>query len=269
MRRAGLMVVLFGALVGVPALASARDDPPLTATVRNADSAAPTWDPSSVTIRTGGTVTFQVDSQLPHTVQFSDNVPCEGEPGPSDIPPATWTATCHFDHAGSYQFLCPYHYASMKGTVVVQDPAASPTPTVIGGTPTPTPDPGATPTPGPGTNPPAPQSTLKGAVTLARSQHGSRVRGAVKVKAAKSRLEVGVWVPKSKLSGGKSHKAVRIGRFVKASTAAGSVRFSITVNAKARKVLKRARRLAVTVSVALTPPRGHKLTRSLHATLRS
>jgi hypothetical protein len=154
----------------------------------------------------------------------------------------------------------------MQGKVIVED-APAPVPT-YSATPTPTPGPGATPTPGPSTTPPVPQSTLKGAVSLARSQRGSRVRGAVKVKAAKSRLEVGVWAPKSKLFKGKSRKAVRIGRFVKASTAAGRVRFSIKVNARARSALRRTRRLGVTVNVALTPPGGHQLTRSLHATLR-
>jgi plastocyanin len=265
--RLRIIVAVCVALVGVPALASARDDPPLNATVANADSAMPTWDPSDVKIRTGGTVTFQVNSQLPHTVQFMPNVPCDGVPDPNRAPPSTWTATCHFDRPGTYQFLCPYHFASMKGTVVVQDVAATPSATPTAG-PTSTPGPGATPTPEPGSTPPAPQSTLKGAITLARSQHGSRVRGSVKVKAAKSRLEVGVWVPKSKLSGGTSHKAVRIGRYLKRSTTAGRVSFSIKVDATARKALRRSKRLALSVSVALTPPQGHKLTRSLHATLR-
>jgi plastocyanin len=264
------MVALFGALVGVPALASARGDTP---TVTAGDNPAPHFDNADVSIQTGGTVKFEyAGGGVPHDVVFTS-----GSPDCTGLPPKLpeydldgWSGSCRFDTAGTYKFECEWHPTLMTGTVKVDDPSAgSPTPTVIGGTPTPTPGPGATPTPGPGTNPPAPQSTLKGAVTLARSQHGSRVRGAVKVKAAKSRLEVGVWVPKSKLSGGKSHKAVRVGRFLKASTAAGSVRFSITVNAKARKALKRARRLALTVSVALTPPRGHKLTRSLHSTLRS
>jgi len=126
-------------------------------------------------------------------------------------------------------------------------------------TPTPAPDPGVTPTP---------QRTLRGAIKLASAQRGSRVRGTVAVKAAKSRLEVALFVPRSKLSGGRSHKAVRVGRWVKASTAAGSVRFSVPLSARAKSALRRARRLAVTVSVALTPPGGHKLTRSVHTTLK-
>jgi plastocyanin len=265
-----LIAALCGALVGLPALAAARGETP---TVTAEDSPTLHFDNAEVSIETGGTVKFQYPgSGVPHDVVFTSGSPdCSGLPPKSpDADLDGWSGSCRFEAAGTYKFVCEWHESlGMTGTVrVTNAPGGSPTPTVIGGTPTPTPDPGGTPTPGPGTTPPAPQSTLKGAVTLARSQRGSRVRGSVAVKAAKSRLDVGVWVPRSKLSGGKSHKAVRVGRFVKTSTAAGRVRFSIKVNAKARTALRRARRLAVTVSVALTPPGGRKLTRRQHTTLK-
>jgi plastocyanin len=265
--RSALIAGLCGALVGVPALASARDDTPKVTAV---DAPAPHWDTETVTIPAGGTVAFEYTAAM-----NVHNVVITGEQDPSctALPPrkpaikVSWSASCQFDHPGTYAFVCEWHPTQMTGQVIVE-PTPTPSPT-YGGTPTPTPPPGATPTPGPGGTSPTPQSTLKGAVSLARFQRGSRVRGAVKVKAAKSRLEVGVWAPKSKLSGGKSRKAVRIGRFVKGSTAAGRVRFSIKVDAPARSALRRARRLAVTVNVALTPPGGHKLSRSLHATLKA
>jgi plastocyanin len=266
MRRVGLIAVLCGALVGVPALASARDDPPAEANVDTVDGMTPTFSPDSVTIVTGGKVTFHSDSATTyHDLTFKDDVTpaCAGAPAFGEFQ-HTWTGTCEFTKPGTYSFVCDYHAVSMHGTVVVKDPAPAATATPNQGssatpTPTPTPDPGVTPTP---------QTTLRGALKLSSAQRGSRVRGTVAVKAAKSRLEVALFVPRSTLSGGRSHKAVRAGRWVRASTAAGSVRFSVSLSARARSALRRARRLAVTVSVALTPPGGPKLTRRLHTTLR-
>jgi plastocyanin len=268
MSRMGLIAVLCGALVGVPALATARDDPPAQEHVETVDGMTPTFSPDSVTIVTGGKVTFHSDSATTYhavTFQGDDKPTCPGVAQFGEFK-HEWTGYCEFTKPGTYSFVCQYHEASMHGTVVVRDPAptAPATPTVSG---TSTPGPGATPTPEPGVTP-TPQTTLRGAVKLAGAQRGSRVRGSVTVKAAKSRLEVALFVPRSKLSGGTSRRAVRVGRWVQASTAEGSVRFSVPLSAQARGALRRAKRLAVTVSVALTPPGGHKLTRSLHATLR-
>jgi hypothetical protein len=47
------------------------------------------------------------------------------------------------------------------------------------------------------------------------------------------------------------------------------VSFAVGTDAKARSALRRHRRLSVTVSIALTPPGGHKLTRSVKSTLRA
>jgi hypothetical protein len=94
------------------------------------------------------------------------------------------------------------------------------------------------------------------------------VRGSVQVKLSGSRLEVSLWAPRKALSGGKSSKLVRIGRSMRASAPAGKVSFAVGTDAKARSALRRHRRLSVTVSIALTPPGGHKLTRSVKSTLR-
>jgi plastocyanin len=279
MSRVGLIVMLCGALAGIPALASARGERAAGPTFTAVDDSMTTasWhangtNATTVTIAPGESVAFEYPAQAygggPHNVRFTDMdaqpASCTDMPGEFAPQPAPWSGSCRFDRKGSYPFNCVFH-ANMKGTVVVANPPATATATPTQGgpyvtpTPTPTPEPGVTPTP---------QTTLRGAVRLASAQRGSRVRGTVAVKAAKSRLEVALFVPRSKLSGGKSHRAVRVGRWVKASTAAGSVRFSVPLSARARSALRRAGRLAVTVSVALTPPGGHKLTRRLHTTVR-
>jgi hypothetical protein len=150
----------------------------------------------------------------------------------------------------------------MTGTIVVRDQAAAtPTPTpTLGATPTPTPTPTATPVAA------QPQSTLK--VRLAHRQKGTRVRGSANVQAALSRLEVALWVRRSKLSGGHSRKLVRVGRSVRTVTTAGSIAFSVPLTARARAALRKRHRLPVIVTVSLTPPGSPKITRSVHTTLR-
>jgi hypothetical protein len=79
----------------------------------------------------------------------------------------------------------------------------------------------------------------------------------VNVAQAASRLEVTV-----------TSGRTRVGRWVSKSTAAGAVAFSVPLDAKARKTLRSKRPLVVTVTVALTPPGGKKLTDSANATVR-
>ena len=54
----------------------------------------------------------------------------------------------------------------------------------------------------------------------------------------------------------------RVGRFLRRSAAAGTVVFSVGLDAKARKTLRTKGRLTVTVRVALTPPGAKTLTRT-------
>ena len=119
-----------------------------------------------------------------------------------------------------------------------------------------------------GADPAMSGETLAGMVAIAKSQKGTRVRGSVRIKLAGSRLEVSLWAPRKALSGGKSSKLVRIGRQTRAAAPAGKINFAVGTDAKARSALRRHRRLSVTVSIALTPPGGHKLTRSVKSTLR-
>jgi hypothetical protein len=212
---------------------------------------------SELTIAPGETVSFAYPSGASyHNVVFEGAKPssCTGiqpaNPGPG------WKGSCRFDDSGTYRFVCGVH-AGMTGRVIVRA-APTPTPTAMG-TATPTATSTAAPT---GTAPAAPAPTATAApappalkLTLARSQRSMRVRGAVEIDRAGSRLVVTVRTTR------------RVGRLLRRSAAAGSLVFSVGIDAKARKTLRAKGRLRVTVRVALTPPAGKALTRTTKVTL--
>ncbi|MDA0164193.1 hypothetical protein OM076_28220 [Solirubrobacter ginsenosidimutans] len=218
---------------------------------------------TTVTITPGQTVTFAYPSGASrHDAHFTDKQPsaCPGLPASATKP--GWSAECTFDAPGSYPFVCDFH-PEMTGTVVVAA-AATPTPSATA-TPTATTDPVGTP--GATATPPAPGSTAEPTAAapkqrtlklkLAGTQRGTRVRGSVSVEEPASRLEVTVLAGKTK-----------VGTYLKKSTASGTVSFSVALNARARRTLAKARRLRVSVAVALTPPGGRKLITHAKATVR-
>ena len=219
---------------------------------------------TTVTITPGQTVTFGYPSGTEsHDAHFTGKQPTACPGLPTRPQKQGWSGECTFDAAGSYPFVCDFH-PEMVGTVVVAA-AATPTPS-YSATPTPTADPigtpgaTATPTPAPGANPEPTataqkQTALK--VKLAGTQRGTRVRGTVSIAEPASRLEVTVMAGKSKA-----------GTYLKKSTASGAVAFSVALNAHARRTLAKARRLRVTVTVALTPPGGKKLVTHGKVTVR-
>jgi plastocyanin len=284
--RAAIAAVGCGVLVGIPALAGAQQQQdPTTGEITAVDNGAAHafkangTDASTLTIATGGTVTFDYPAGTSrHNVDFTDAKPSSctqtAPPSAANVPPLPptvqgpgWAGTCTFSTAGTYAFRCDLHL-NMKGTVVVRDPVVeTPTPT-----PTPSPAAGATPAPTPTAAPVAarrPQSTLTRAVDLSRPQTGSRVRGRVDVQAGPSRLEVTLRALRARLSGGHSGKLVRVGRWRQAAANAGSVAFSVRLSARARRAQHRRHRLRVAVTVTLRPPGGQTLTRTVHVvTLR-
>lgn len=218
---------------------------------------------TSLTIAPGGTVTFGYpEGSSFHNLHFTGAKPtCEGiTAGPR---PAPWQGECTFTAVGTYPFICDVH-DTMSGSVVVGTaPTPTPTPT---STPGPSATPGATATPGPestatppGTTSTPTQTTLT--VKLAPKQRGTRIRGTVDVRQGASKLEVTLTARLSKAR-------VRVGRLLKPTTARGAVAFSVPLDAKARRHLRARRSLVVTVAVALTPPGGKKVTRSMKATIR-
>ncbi len=242
MRRLLTAAVCGGLALG-PALAWADD--PYGATFKASDGPPEAWQgngtaATTVRIAPGQSVTFSNPAKEFHNLKFADatsqcpDVPISGsKPG--------WSETCTFTVPGTYDFICEFHAPGMAGRVIVEAPTPTPTPEGTAA-PVATATPGATATPVPpsgGTAPPA-----KLAVTLAARQRGARVRGTARVPAAGSRLEVTL----------RAHGA-RVGHWVAGRAAKGTARFSVPVNAKARRALP----LAISVTVVLTPPGGKAL----------
>jgi hypothetical protein len=88
------------------------------------------------------------------------------------------------------------------------------------------------------------------------------VHGSVEVSKAGvgGRLEVDLLAKSASLAKAKRSTQVRVGRLVRSSLYAGSVSFAVTLDAKARRALKRHHRLALTVKIVLTPVTGAPVT---------
>ena len=73
------------------------------------------FDPASLTVAVGSTVTWDNPTGVTHNVTFST----AGAPG--NIPNfASGSGTLTFSKAGTYHYNCTIHGASMSGTIVVQ-----------------------------------------------------------------------------------------------------------------------------------------------------
>jgi plastocyanin len=87
--------------------------PPLAATVTTPGE---TFSPAAVTIRTGGTVTWQFTGSTRHNVTFNGNAPTGGNIPDTD---AGGSAQRTFATAGTYNYTCTRH-SGMNGSVTVQ-----------------------------------------------------------------------------------------------------------------------------------------------------
>lgn len=135
------------------------------------------------------------------------------------------------------------------------EPPASPPPLPQGTPSPPSPAPSALPAqPGEELSP-----ILAGSFELKASAHGAFVRGSIGVLTfgAGGRLEVDLVVPATSLGRTGRPKQVVVGRLVRGSVAAGRSSFSLALDARGKRALRRRHRLAVTVRVTLTPPGGH------------
>lgn len=105
-----------------------------------------------------------------------------------------------------------------------------------------------------------------GSLKLAPRRGGSlRLSLAVTQAGAPARLEVDLLA-----DAGHRHKQVVVGRFVRRSLPAGKESFTVVLNARGRSTLRRSRKLAVVVKVALTPPiDGAAVTVTRHVVLRA
>lgn len=142
-------------LAAVAAAAGAFAVVPALAADQSVQTSGNNFSPKTVTIDPGDKVTWSNADGGFHNVRFVD-----GQYESPKDPSPTWASPVErtFEQPGSYRYFCEAHGSEegggMTGTVVVRDPAATPTPTATPTrTPTPTPTASPTPTPAPGTSP--------------------------------------------------------------------------------------------------------------------
>lgn len=110
------------------------------------------------------------------------------------------------------------------------------------------------------------------AVSIPGTQRGSAVRGSVQVSSAGAggSLEVEALAAGASLAKRKHRPAhVRVGRIVRSSVSAGTVRFSVPLNAPAKRAERRHHRLALTLRIKLTPTHGKASTVTRTTVVRS
>jgi hypothetical protein len=270
------LAALIGTAVAVlPALAAGPSEAKLEV---NENCVAPDWPcwtsqagspkPAfQTTIAPGGVVTF-IDQKTAANIAWMGTPPtCEPSVPVSPTPPKTgWEGKCTFQSPGTYKFESSTLFnegGSLNYTeyeIIVEGAATGTAPTTTTTTTSPTTTTTTSPTttsePNHGSG-----SPLEGgsrALKLAGSQHGSTVQGLIKVSRAGAggRLEVGLFAAGASLAKAGPSKQVRVGRLVRSSLKAGSVSFAVPLSAKGKAALRRNRRLALTVKIALTPPHG-------------
>jgi hypothetical protein len=99
-------------------------------------------------------------------------------------------------------------------------------------------------------------------LALAKAQHGDTVHGTVQIPAADggARLEVELLAKGASLAKVKRAGSSRVGRFVRSSAPAGTVSFTVPLDAQAKSTLRHHHKLALTVKIVLTPKHGTAMT---------
>jgi plastocyanin len=257
-------------VVSVLALpASASGQAPSTATVTARDGPA-RWESSSGTLALGGRVTFTYPSGMSgHSLSFTNPPasPVCSPAWPTMVLGAPWTATCDFNTAGTYNFLCtvPQH-TGMRGTIAVE---GAPGGTPPGGTP---PGGGYPPGGGPGGNTPgsgSPGQPQPVKVAVAHRQRGTTLRGSVTTTEDGSRLTVKALVSNRLLGKTPSRRKVSVGSLRKQVANAGKTSFALKLNRAARRALNRRDRLIVALRITVTPPGGQATTKTIKVTVRA
>ena len=110
--------------------------------------------------------------------------------------------------------------------------------------------------------PPSGGSHPLATLALANAQHGDTVHGTVQIPAADggARLEVELLAQGASLAKVKRPGSLRVGRLVRPSAPAGKVTFAVSLNAAAKRALRRHHKLALTVKIVLTPKHGTAMT---------
>ena len=269
MRSRGLLkgvvaLVLGTAVAALPAVAGSETAPTIEAINHPGGGIYPEtheWAPPSATVGTGATVTFQNNSAtVPHAVVWSG----AAKPSCAGVPEAgatKWSGTCTFSQPGTYSFYCSVHPTEMKGSITVNANGTTTTTMSSGGTTTATTTTGSSTTQGA----PAPAaSPLQGKLTLATSQRGTSVRGSVGVSPAGAggRLEVDLLAKRASLASASGAFRARVGRLVHGGLHAGKFSFSVPLNAKGRRALRRHGHLALRAVVQVSAPAAATVSQS-------
>jgi len=154
MRRRAARLAALAAFLLFIALASTAAGANATVTI-----AGFAFDPASVTINAGDSVTWTNHDQAAHSVVFTGGGPRTG------VLATGASATLTFVTAGTFNYICGIHGAAMSGTVIVR--ATTPAPT-----PVPTPRPTTAPTVAPTIEPtvePTPSASPSPSLTASAS----------------------------------------------------------------------------------------------------
>jgi plastocyanin len=258
-----VLAVIVGALLAItPVVASFATEPTIEAATGSYGYGF-RWNPSTAEVKEGGTVAFQnTSTSVEHGVQWTGGPETPSCPGiPINEAKTSWKGTCTFTHPGTYTFRCVVHPTEMTATVTVSaNGTATTTNTSISQQPPPPSitTTGATPTSSPAESPLL--GTASRALKLAKNQLGGIVKGWIDVSKAGvgDRLEVEVFAEDASLA--RRTGRSRVGVYIRSSLSAGQTPFSVKLDPKARRALRRHHRLALTVKVALIPLYGTALT---------
>jgi hypothetical protein len=99
-------------------------------------------------------------------------------------------------------------------------------------------------------------------LALANAQHGNTVHGTVQIPTADAgaRLEVELLAQDASLAKVKRSRSSRVGRLVRSSAPAGTVSFTVSLDAQAKRALRHRHKLTLTVKIVLTPKHGEAMT---------
>jgi plastocyanin len=251
------IALLAGTAAALPAIAASETSPTIEAVNKKGSGAYAeerhAWSPEQASVATGGAVKITNPSEVPHGVRWvsgpstptcSSGVPVAGA---TTAFATKWSGTCTFTQAGTYTFYCTVHGAEMTGRVVVSAAAAPP--------------------------PAAQGSPLAGseseAIRLSARQHGRTVHGSLALSAAAGggRLEVELLAKAASL-GASGHAQLSAGKLLRSPLMAGAVSFSVPLNTRARRALRRHRRLELSVRITLTSASGSVLTATRKVLMR-
>jgi len=246
----------------------------------------PCWTPPgatpeyvrATTIAAGGEVTFVDDSSVAANIAWTGTAPtCSSAVPVSPTPAASgWEGKCKFEAPGDYEFESSAMYSTYRQyEIVVSEPTTTgTTPTgtgtgtgakTVGGSSNPSGSGGSSTgsgSPGQGGGDAPVGSPFVGSASsackLPASQHGHAVHGSVDVSSAGAggRLEVQLLAASASLASDAHSSRMRVGRLVRPSLPAGADKFTVSLDAAARRALRTRGHLALTVKILLTSAGG-------------